>query len=127
MSTSPPQQSAPSAVPVNVAEDKTAAIVSYLTLLGFIAAVVIHSGKKTQIGAFHLRQTLGLFLTGLVLGIVSAILGRIPFLGWLITLGLYLAFFVFWLLGLVAAVNGQQKPIPVIGEHYQKWFATAFT
>jgi len=31
------------------------------------------------------------------------------------------------LLGLVAAVNGQQKPIPVIGEHYQKWFATAFT
>jgi uncharacterized membrane protein len=123
MSTSTPQPSAPSAA----AEDKTAAIVSYLTLLGFIAAVVMHSGNKTQLGAFHLRQTLGLFVTGIVLAIVSAILRSIPFLGWLLTLGLYLAFFVFWVLGLVAAINGQQKPIPVVGELYQKWFATAFT
>jgi uncharacterized membrane protein len=127
MSTSTPQQSAPAPLPVTVAEDKTAAIVSYLTLLGFIAAVVIHSGKKTQIGAFHLRQTLGLFVTGIALAIASAILGMIPFVGWLMTLGMYLAFFVFWVLGLVAAVNGQQKPIPVVGELYQKWFATAFS
>jgi len=120
MSTSTPQPSA-------VSEDKTAAIVSYLTLLGFIAAVVIHSGNKTQIGAFHLRQTLGLFITGIALGIASAILGMIPFLGWVLTLGLYLGFFVFWVLGLVAAINGQQKPLPVVGDLYQKWFATAFT
>ena len=123
MSTDSPQPSASAAV----VEDKTAAIVSYLTLLGFIAAIFIHNGNKTQIGAFHLRQALGLFLTGVALGIGSAIVRMVPLLGWLLTLGLYLAFFAAWILGLMAAVNGQQKPIPYIGEHYQKWFATAFT
>jgi uncharacterized membrane protein len=122
MSTSPQPSSSSPAV-----EDKTAAIVSYLTLLGFIAAIFIHNGNKTQLGAYHLRQTLGLFLTGIALGMISAILGRIPFVGWLLTLGLYLGFFVFWVLGLVSAINGQQKPVPVLGEHFQKWFATAFT
>lgn len=122
MSISSPQPSAPSAL----AEDKTAAIVAYLTLLGFIAAIFIHNGNKTALGAFHLRQTLGLFLTGIAIGMGSAILAIIPFLGWLLTLALYLGFFVFWILGLVSAVNGQQKPLPVIGEHYQEWFATAF-
>ena len=110
-----------------VVEDKTAAIVSYLTLIGFIAAIFIHQGNKTALGAFHLRQTLGLFLSGFAVGIASAMLGFIPFLGWLLSLGLYLGFFVFWVLGLVAALNGQQKPVPILGEQYQKWFATAFT
>ena len=108
------------------AEDKTAAIVAYLTLLGFIAAIFLHNGNKTALGAFHLRQVLGLFLSGFALAFGAAIVAMIPFLGWLISLACYLAFFVFWVLGLIAAINGQQKPVPVVGELYQKWFATAF-
>ena len=118
MSTGPDQ--------ISVADDKTAAIVSYLTIFGFVAAIFIHNGKKTPLGAFHLRQSLGLFLSGIALGVASAILGFIPFVGWLVSLALYLGFFVFWVMGLIAALNGQQKPVPVLGEHYQKWFATAF-
>jgi uncharacterized membrane protein len=109
-----------------VVEDKTAAIVSYITLLGFIAAIFIHNGNKTALGAFHLRQVLGLFLSGFVLGFGATIIAMIPIIGWLISLACYMAFFAFWVLGLIAAINGQQKPVPVLGEMYQKWFATAF-
>ena len=46
-------------------EDRTVAILAYLTLIGFIVAIVLHSNKKTKLGAFHLRQMLGLLLCGL--------------------------------------------------------------
>jgi len=45
-------------------EDKTVAVVAYLTLIGFIAAIFLHQNRKTQLGAFHLRQVLGMALTG---------------------------------------------------------------
>ena len=47
-----------------VPEDKTVAILAYITLIGFIIAIVLHGQKKTALGAFHLRQMLGIFLTG---------------------------------------------------------------
>jgi uncharacterized membrane protein len=43
---------------------------------------------------------------------------------------LYFAFgasiIVLWIMGFIAAVNGQMKPMPVVGPLYQKWFGTAF-
>lgn len=117
------------AAPAPVTEDRTVAILTYVTIIGFIIAIVMHNGKKTALGAFHLRQGLGLFLTGLVIWLPCMIISVIPVvnllmvvLGPLIMIGL----FVFWIMGLIAAVNGQQKPLPVLGEHYQKWFAGAF-
>jgi uncharacterized membrane protein len=104
----------PAQPPAAVAEDKTVAVVSYLTLIGFIVAIVLHSNKKTKLGAFHLRQTLGLFLTSL--------LGIIPILGWILLIVLV----VFWVMGLIAAINGQMKPMPVVGPLYQKWFGNLF-
>lgn len=108
------------------AEDRTVAILAYLTIIGFIVALVLHSSKKTALGAFHLRQCLGLIVTGLAFGIGGFILALIPILGWIAMMGIWIAFFVFWVMGLVAAATGQQKPVPVLGEHYQKWFSGAF-
>lgn len=110
-----------------IAEDKTAAIVSYLTLIGFIAAIFIHNGNKTCIGAFHLRQSLGLLLIGIAIGFAASIVAVIPFIGWLLALGVYGGFFVLWVLGFLSALSGQPKPVPLLGEQFQKWFATAFT
>lgn len=113
----------------SVAEDRTVAILTYITIIGFIIAIVMHNGKKTTLGAFHLRQGLGLFLSGLVLWIPCMLLAVIPFLGFVTVLLwplVLIALFVLWLMGLIAAVNGQQKPMPVVGEYYQKWFAGAF-
>ena len=107
-------------------EDKTVAILSYLTLLGFIIAIVLHSSKKTRLGAFHLRQTLGLFIMAIGLFVCQFILMFIPFLGWLASFALWISFLVLWVMGLIAAINGELKPIPVVGPMFQKWFGTTF-
>jgi len=99
---------------VSATEDKTVAILSYITLIGFIVAIVLNSNKKTKLGAFHLRQVLGLFLTG--------VLCIIPLLGLVVAIGLL----VFWIMGLISAIKGEMKPVPLLGAMYQKWFGTTF-
>lgn len=102
------------ATAASTTEDKTTAIVGYLAGIGFLIAIMLHGKKKTKLGAFHLRQMAGLCL--------CAIPSAIPFLGWL-----WFAFlFVMWILAFISAINGEQKPVPVLGEHIQKWFGTAF-
>jgi uncharacterized membrane protein len=107
---------------VAATEDKTVAIISYITIIGFIAAIFMHMNQKTALGAFHLRQVLGIVLTGAV-GFVCAF---VPILGWLVWFVVVVSLFVLWLMGLLAAVKGEMRPVPVLGAHYQKWFAAAF-
>jgi uncharacterized membrane protein len=114
--------SAQTSPPATTEEDKTVAIVAYLTLIGFIAAIIIHSNKKTKLGAFHLRQMLGFILSMFAV----IILMIIPIIGWILLPIFYIFMLVCWIMGLVAAINGQMKPMPVVGPLYQKWFGTIF-
>ena len=107
-------------------EDKTTAIVSYLTLIGFIVAVIMHGSNKTRLGAYHLRQSLGLMLTAIAVGIAATILAFIPFVGWLAGVAAWFGMLVLWIMGLLSAINGEQKPVPVLGIHFQQWFGSAF-
>ena len=108
---------------------KTVAILSYITIIGFIIALVLNNDKqnKSDLGVFHLRQALGIYLTGVVLSIAQGIFLFIPFLGWLINLAITLsliALFVFWILGLIAAINGEKKAVPFVGKLYQDLFGS---
>ena len=49
-------------------------------IIGFIAAIFMHQSQKTQLGAFHLRQVLGMALTAAA-GVVC---GVVPILGWIV-------------------------------------------
>ena len=112
--------------PPPTTEDRTVAILAYITIIGFIIAIVIHSGKKTALGAFHLRQVLGLIVSGLVTWVACIVLAFIPILGWLAIIVAWIGFFIMWLMGLIAAASGQQKPMPILGARFQKWFGGAF-
>ncbi|MEO8949952.1 MAG: DUF4870 domain-containing protein [Mucilaginibacter sp.] len=104
---------------------KTVAIVSYLSIIGWIIAFVIYGNDKTTLGAYHLRQTIALFIVGICTWVLQVMLVFIPFIGWIISILLifvYIGLFVLWLIGLMAAINGQEKPIPVIGKRAQVWF-----
>jgi len=127
MDTTPPPQTPP-AVTTDLAasEDKTVAILSYLTLIGFIVAIVLHGNKKTKLGSFHLRQALGLLVTAIGCWIINVMLAFIPIVGWLAIIVIWIGLFVLWLLGFIGAASGQRKPVPVLGEQYQKWFSNTF-
>jgi uncharacterized membrane protein len=117
--TPPPAASAP--------EDRTVAILSYLTIIGFIVALIMHGSKKTALGSFHLRQCLGMIVSAIALSIGGMVLAFIPIIGWLAVMVAWIGFLVLWVMGLIAAASGELKPVPVLGAHYQKWFAGAFT
>lgn len=112
--------------PPAASENKIIAIVSYLTLIGFIVAAVMHMSQKTHLGAYHLRQSLGLMLLAIAWMILAMGLMMIPFIGWLVVLCGWVALFILWVLGLVAAANGEMKPVPIVGEQIQALLGKAF-
>lgn len=105
-----------------VAEDKTAAILSYITVIGFIIAIVLQGQKKTRLGAYHLRQSLGIYLVG----VVSGVLAFIPVIGWVLMPVVWLGLVVVWVMGLIAAAQGRLTPVPLIGQKIQDLLTTAF-
>jgi uncharacterized membrane protein len=89
--------------------DKIVAIVGYITLLGWLVAIVLHDKHKSIFTTFHLRQSLGLIITG-------ALLALIPLIGWLINVIVCLA----WLYAIYHAIQGRMKKVPALGDFYQK-------
>ncbi len=96
---------------------KTVAIIAYITLIGWIIALIMNNGNKTALGSYHVRQSLGIMCVGIVLSIVIGFIG-ISILTWIVQL----AILVFWILGLISAIQGEMKPVPVLGEQFQQWF-----
>lgn len=88
---------------------KFIAILSYMTIVGWLIALVLHGKDKDPLARFHLRQSLGLFVTAMVLAFV-------PLVGWLINLFLIVA----WCYGLYSAVIGHKYTLPIIGDFYQR-------
>lgn len=94
---------------------KATGIVAYLTLLGWFVAYFIGDREGAK---FHLNQALVVNLFAIVLNIASRMVGWIPLLGWiaLIIIGLMnFVAFVFWVMGLIYAVQEQEKPLPLLG------------
>lgn len=103
----------------DVESGKTTAIIAYITLIGLIIAFVMNNDKKNEFAKFHIRQMLGIFLTGVVIGFVNII----PILGQIVFLVGMLFVFVMWIIGFIAAINGKTTTAPVLGEKFQEWFS----
>ncbi|GAA0872894.1 hypothetical protein GCM10009117_20410 [Gangjinia marincola] len=99
-------------------QDKTIAIIAYLTLIGLVIAFVMNSEKKHEFASFHIRQSLGLMLTGFVVSFINII----PILGQIIWLIAAVGLLIFWIMGLMNAINHKQKPLPILGDKYAQWF-----
>lgn len=95
-------------------DKKTTSWVAYLTIIGLIVAFC--AGDKEG-AKFHLNQALVIAIFslagGIVLGIFSAIL---PIFGFVLTIIYDLFIFVCWILGLIAAINQEEKEIPLLGQ-----------
>ena len=102
---------------------RTAAAVSYITFIGWlISYFALYKGSKTAFTSFHLRQTLLIHIISLLLRIVFAFTIYNTML-WLYLVGaLTIGLFILWLIGLVDALNGRKRPVPLIGKAAQNMF-----
>lgn len=109
--TSPPAQTV---TKKEIEDNKLNAILCYLSLL-IIVPLVDEKAKKSPYVKFHINQGLVLLIAAVILFPVHFILAFIPFLGWLISFILAVGLFVIWLMGILSAVNGEMKRLPIIG------------
>jgi uncharacterized membrane protein len=100
-----------------IQEGRTIAIISYITLIGTVIAFVMNQNKNNSFAAFHIRQALGLVLLAFALNLVSTFVDISLFYKIVAPV-----IFVLWLLGLVYAIQGKEKTIPLIGDQFQIWF-----
>ncbi|WP_268036553.1 DUF4870 domain-containing protein [Algoriphagus sp. PAP.12] len=94
------------------------ALVSYLTLIGLLVALILNQEKKDHLTSFHIRQSLGIGLTGLASGFA----GLLPYIGWLISFSGFFFCIFLWIKGLINAIQRKQIPVPVLGKSYQQLF-----
>ena len=118
-------------------KDATVGIIAYITLIGFIIAIVLNgnkTGEEKKFGAFHLRQALGIiicsvgaYLTLTFLAIIlMAISLKLVFIISFISLILWLGILTLIIMGIVNAVNKSSKEVPIIGAYSSKFLAKAF-
>ena len=105
---------------------KTTSILSYITIVGWLIAFFAGE-REDSLSKHHLNQGLVLAIAelifGVVIGLICLIISLVPLVGGFISAivggvggGLVgLGFLIFAILGIVAAVNGEEKSLPVIG------------
>ncbi len=98
---------------------KGAAIVAYLTIIGTIIAYFMNNDSKNTFASFHIRQALGIHITYFLLGAFVSI-----FNSWMVTYSFWIFIFILWGYGLLTAIQGEQKEVPLLGVQFQKWFST---
>lgn len=103
----------------DVESNKVMAILAYIGILVFVP---IFAAPNSQFARYHASQGLTLFIFevvyGVIMGILAAILGSVPVVGaiFLAIFGLCgLVFLILMICGIVNAVNGRAKDLPVIG------------
>ncbi len=97
----------------DVQTNKVWAALSYVGIL-FILPLLVNGGQS-RYAKYHANQGFILFLLNIVIGIVNAILGNIPVLGAIVSVLLSLASLALMILGIINAVNGKAKQLPLIG------------
>lgn len=94
------------------------AIISYITIFGTIIAYYLNNENKSAFTSFHIRQSLGLWLTFFALGYIIG-----SFDSWMVSAGFYLFFAVLFVYGLSNAIGRKAQEVPLVGALYQRIFA----
>ena len=105
--------------PEEIKEGKTAAIVSYILIVGVLIAFAINSETKNKFAAFHIRQGLGLTLTFIILGVSISSFESIY-----VAAPMWIFVSILTIYGIFTAAKGETTPLPLLGSIFQKWFKT---
>lgn len=105
-------------------DKKTLSIISYITIIGWVIAYLQYNKleNKDSLTKFHLKQSLGIAIIGILLSVALTIIGMVvPTLASILSLA-NLAIVVLWVLGIINANNEQEIPVPVVGAMFTNKF-----
>lgn len=100
-----------------VKEGRTVAIIAYLTIVGCLIAITMNMEPKNPFSRFHIRQAFGIHILYHALAIALSNL-ELPWA----SIGLFFGYLLIWGFGFINAMNGKTKPLPILGDQFQKWF-----
>ena len=98
---------------------KSIAIISYIMIIGVLIAMSMNSENKNKFASFHIRQALGLSLTFISLGLIIS-----NFDSAMISISMWIFLSVLWTFAIFGAIKGEQTPVPILGNCFQKWFSS---
>lgn len=91
---------------------KTTAIIAYITLIGLLIAFIMNSSSNNEFAKFHIGQSVRVA----ILGLANYVLGMfLPSGLWFVSSIISLGVLVFWILGIINAINLKDEPLPIIG------------
>jgi len=95
--------------PKDVEQNKALAAIGYL---GILFLVPMLAAPKSPFAQFHAKQGMVLFIAAIIMSVILAI----PFVGWVVGGVGEVLILILMIMGILNAVNGQEKPLPVIGK-----------
>ena len=99
-------------------EGKSAAITSYIIIVGVLIALSMNSENKNPFASFHIRQGLGLTLTFITLGVSISYFDSM-----MVAAPMWIFISVLTIYGIFSAAKGETIPMPLLGKLFQKWFS----
>lgn len=96
----------------DIENNKVFAILSYIGIL-FVVGLI--AAPKSKFARFHANQGLVLFITEIVLGIVSGIVSFIPVVSGIVSAVVGIISLVYMVIGIYNSASGKAKELPVIG------------
>ena len=92
--------------------------ISILAYLSWLVLIPLLAAKDSPFARFHCNQGIVMAIAEIVVGVALALLGMIPYVGWVFTiLGslVELVCILLAILGIVNAANGKAKELPIVG------------
>ena len=101
---------------------KTIAVISYLSIIGWVIAYFQYKDKKQDpFVAYHLKQALGIAIISILLGVaINVVVSIVPALSVVVYANIIIL--VLWVMGILNAMNGLKKPVPVVGPLFEHKF-----
>lgn len=90
-------------------KNKLMAVVAYL--LFFVP--LLTEDKNDPFVRYHVRQGLGFLIAAILVSVFGTF---VPIIGWLLFFPLQLILFIIWIIGVIHALKGEEKPLPIIGK-----------
>ena len=103
-----------------VDDEKLFAFLCYLISIVGVIIVLVTKKDRKDFSIYHAGQGIALFVTWLVLWVFTIILRFIPVIGWLISSIVLIIVILFWIIGMINALNGKKVPLPIIGSYGER-------